>query len=512
MSTTEPNTAQSIVDGQLAELQITSAEVTGETYKEQHDAKIKALAEEEAALPAPTDKASLQVVQDFITKSEKARTGIDKWRKAFKDQWKRIIDPVDTYIGTNKESGMQARLFEIQQRAEAKKKAYLDERAKAQREADRLLEERYTGRVAKLLEAGMTIEANGNLTIRDGEQVMTAQPAQIRFSTDEQMGGVLAKVATIRDAQIEREAAALQAKEAEERERQEEAERLAQQKREQDEAAAKLKADREQLEKDRAEMRKAKNDMRFGELETLGAHLATEVMERGFITRDGLGDLSDEYWTALKTAVRDAKVKAIEEQNEAHRQKTLCHFRGEELKALGAQRYPDASWHIGVDEPGISEHAMGTMTSDEWAPVLARFKEAAEARDNQPAEDPDQWKKDGRLTNPNPGPVTATLVEFREVPGSFPVAEVLQQGSAVDGAQPVVHEESDVMAGRTNGAAPVDEFSGEPLTCESAIFQALGEASMCWDPRPTGIFDSTRAKEIGDRLVATIERLAIVHN
>ena len=40
---TEPNTAQSIVDGQLAELQITSTEVTGDTYKEQHDAKIAAL-------------------------------------------------------------------------------------------------------------------------------------------------------------------------------------------------------------------------------------------------------------------------------------------------------------------------------------------------------------------------------------------------------------------------------------------------------------------------------------
>ncbi len=36
------------------------------------------------------------------------------------------------------------------------------------------------------------------------------------------------------------------------------------------------------------------------------------------------------------------------------------------------------------------------------------------------------------------------------------------------------------------------------------VFLALGEASMCWDPLPSGVFDSTKAQEIGDRLVSTI--------
>lgn len=35
----------------------------------------------------------------------------------------------------------------------------------------------------------------------------------------------------------------------------------------------------------------------------------------------------------------------------------------------------------------------------------------------------------------------------------------------------------------------------------TAIYEALGEASMCWNETPKGVFDSTKAKEIGDRLI-----------
>ena len=33
-----------------------------------------------------------------------------------------------------------------------------------------------------------------------------------------------------------------------------------------------------------------------------------------------------------------------------------------------------------------------------------------------------------------------------------------------------------------------------------AIGQAIGEASMCWSPTPTGVFDSTRASSVLDDL------------
>jgi hypothetical protein len=37
------------------------------------------------------------------------------------------------------------------------------------------------------------------------------------------------------------------------------------------------------------------------------------------------------------------------------------------------------------------------------------------------------------------------------------------------------------------------------------IYQAIGEASMCWAPRPTGVFDSTWAGKIADRLYTLIK-------
>ena len=43
------------------------------------------------------------------------------------------------------------------------------------------------------------------------------------------------------------------------------------------------------------------------------------------------------------------------------------------------------------------------------------------------------------------------------------------------------------------------------LSLDSAVFQALGAASTCWESLAgADIFDSTRAKEIGDTLLAFI--------
>lgn len=41
-------------------------------------------------------------------------------------------------------------------------------------------------------------------------------------------------------------------------------------------------------------------------------------------------------------------------------------------------------------------------------------------------------------------------------------------------------------------------------TLENKVFTALGEVSMCWSETPTGIFDSVKAKEVGDRLMKEI--------
>jgi type I site-specific restriction endonuclease len=39
------------------------------------------------------------------------------------------------------------------------------------------------------------------------------------------------------------------------------------------------------------------------------------------------------------------------------------------------------------------------------------------------------------------------------------------------------------------------------------IFQAVGQSSMCWDPIPTGVFDSTQAEKIGYEVFAKFEKL-----
>lgn len=45
----------------------------------------------------------------------------------------------------------------------------------------------------------------------------------------------------------------------------------------------------------------------------------------------------------------------------------------------------------------------------------------------------------------------------------------------------------------------------ENKTLENKVFEALGEATMCWSETPKGVFDSTKAKEIGSRLMKDIQ-------
>ena len=43
----------------------------------------------------------------------------------------------------------------------------------------------------------------------------------------------------------------------------------------------------------------------------------------------------------------------------------------------------------------------------------------------------------------------------------------------------------------------------------SAVFTALGAASVCWDGSNLGVFQSDRAKQIGDELVAEIRAITM---
>ena len=41
---------------------------------------------------------------------------------------------------------------------------------------------------------------------------------------------------------------------------------------------------------------------------------------------------------------------------------------------------------------------------------------------------------------------------------------------------------------------------------QEKIMQAIGEASMCWSETPKGVFDSTKAKQIGEKLLQDIKK------
>ena len=56
------------------------------------------------------------------------------------------------------------------------------------------------------------------------------------------------------------------------------------------------------------------------------------------------------------------------------------------------------------------------------------------------------------------------------------------------------------------GVAYVRKDSKLSDELRTKIFEALGEASMCWIPRPTGEFDSTNTERIGNELIEEIEK------
>lgn len=52
-----------------------------------------------------------------------------------------------------------------------------------------------------------------------------------------------------------------------------------------------------------------------------------------------------------------------------------------------------------------------------------------------------------------------------------------------------------------------ESFGFEGMAIDTAVYQALGAASVCWSNMAgAGVFDSGRAKVIGDQLLARVKR------
>lgn len=84
--------------------------------------------------------------------------------------------------------------------------------------------------------------------------------------------------------------------------------------------------------------------------------------------------------------------------------------------------------------------------------------------------------------------------------------------AALDGwAENAIKENLSRRAQRIAVASDTEPFafverSDEVLSMSEIAFQALGAASMCWEPRPTGVFDSTRARSIGEAFMRELDR------
>ena len=50
------------------------------------------------------------------------------------------------------------------------------------------------------------------------------------------------------------------------------------------------------------------------------------------------------------------------------------------------------------------------------------------------------------------------------------------------------------------------EWDPETTSVETAVFEALGAVSVCWEtPEGAGVFNSTRARQIGEELMTFLQ-------
>lgn len=74
----------------------------------------------------------------------------------------------------------------------------------------------------------------------------------------------------------------------------------------------------------------------------------------------------------------------------------------------------------------------------------------------------------------------------------------------VGGKEPVTIYEHPINEKPDAYVVGIDPYD-VPKTLQNKVFEALGEVSMCWSETPKGVFESSRAEEIGNRLMHDIE-------
>lgn len=386
-------------------------------YKELHKAKVALLKKRLANLPTVTDEKTLDVNQKALTALVKVRTGLNKARQGMFESVKKLKEDVDRYVGTTAENGLQAEIKALETPIEEAIQGYRDELERKRQEAERVLEQRNNDRIAYILAGGM---------IFDGQKYSLGDlilwPVDLRnFGEPEWMGWIDKKlkpaVKLAEEAKAEEEAAFAKAQAEKEQKDREMRELFEKQQADQ----KRMDEERAELDRQRAQMRIDKNNLRADELRVLGAESMFEVddvadqeQQLGVpvysLLVSTLADIKDEDWPATKQRMREEVVIHREMLKENQRKNALMDERSLVLRALPRHRYDgDSVWTLG--EAVATDHQLANFTSDEWAACLRNFKEEnarallAEMAPMEPAPEPvaDAPFTEERLVAPPPG-------------------------------------------------------------------------------------------------------------
>lgn len=463
MNTTPiPATAEGVITGELMQLDLGAIEeATGYTYVERHNAQLAELTRRVDALPDIETESHYEVNQKARTHLTGIRTGVDKNRKGLFEPLRALKEKVDTYLGTSKDGGLQARIFALECRIATKQQVWDAAKERVRQEKQRIIDERNAARAKRIIDLGMAW--NGTMY---GLDDLVLYPAELAAWTDDQFEAYCkGSLEPIREkyAMVERRFAELKeagmeededtgylriqygldpedddepecmivmredleswtqdgyveaikkvtryavehaarneririAREAKEAAQAEENERMRLAFARQAEDQKRMDEERAEIDKARADLRDQKQKMRHDELVALGA----EKDPIGFYFCDGdsaqvvgdLAGLSDEDWAMAKGAITRAKERWDARVAESKRLDAIMDTRAEQLKLVHATYDGDSVWTLG--EAATTDHALRTMNDDEWTRTLLEFKE-------QPVQGVDEgWKEDRSTAN-----------------------------------------------------------------------------------------------------------------
>lgn len=267
-------------------------------YKALHKAKLADIRQRASTLPPVTDEATLDKNQKALTALTKVRTGLNAYRKDILAPFTDLKKKVDTYFGTDANSGLQSLVADIEEPIRERINAYKNEQERKRQEAQRIIDKRNEDRAQHVLDRGMAFDGRG---YKIGALVLW--PADLRLMDEK------AWTAWCND-YLEPAVAAVKAKAEQEAREREEDER-----RRKDEA--------ERLEREKEALRKEKQAMREEQLLALGAkkHEAGwyyidmpygDAGQHLFQTVSDLAGLSDEDWAYAKDAAKRQTQKRAE--------------------------------------------------------------------------------------------------------------------------------------------------------------------------------------------------------